>query len=50
MEKNERVNQKSTSKSEETTKASNHIKWHSTILAESKGFAVENTFVDGLFN
>lgn len=50
MEKNERVNQKSTTKHEETTKSSNTVKWHSTMLAESKGFAVENTFVDGLFN
>lgn len=50
MEKNERVNQKSTTKSEESPKNSNHVKWHSYILVESKGFTVDHTFVDGLFN
>jgi hypothetical protein len=50
MEKNERATQKPTTKHEETTKPSTNVKWHSTMLAESKGFAVDNTFVDGLFN
>lgn len=50
MEKNERVNQKPVTKSEEPSRNSNHIKWHSYMLVESKGFAVDSTFVDGLFN
>jgi len=50
MEKNERANPKQSPKSEETIKNSNHVKWHSYMLVESKGFAVDSTFVDGLFN
>ncbi len=50
MEKNERATQKTTTKHEETTKTANNVKWHSTMLVELKGFAVDNTFVDGLFN
>ena len=50
MEKNERVTPKTNTKNEETTKTANHLKWHSYMLVESKGFAVESTFVDGLFN
>jgi hypothetical protein len=50
MEKNERANPKNNPKSEEPIKNSSYLKWHSYMLVESKGFAVESTFVDGLFN
>ena len=50
MEKNERVNQKNDTKNDEQAKNANHVKWHSYMLVESKGFIASSTFADGLFH